>query len=77
MTCFMEWHEAVWKRGHVFDNWYSWVISKNIGIEFGMDKCIAVCIKQGKICYMVDINMPDEQRMKNIEEIEDNYLVFI
>ena len=74
---FKVWHENVWKRGHVFDNWYSWVISKNIGIEFGMDKCIAVRIKQGKICYMVDINMPDEQRMKNIEESEYNYLVFI
>ena len=42
-----------------------------------MDKCIAVRIKQGKICYMVDINMPDEQRMKNIEESEYNCLVFI
>ena len=44
-----------------------WIISKDIGMEFGMDKCSTVCIKKGKICDMEDIEMPDGQQMKQID----------
>ena len=33
-----------------------------------MDKCAIVRIKKGKICDMEDIEMPDRQRMKQIEK---------
>ena len=44
------------------------IISKDIVMEFGMDKCAIVRIKKGKICNMEDIEMPDRQRMKQIEK---------
>ena len=37
-------------------------------MEFGMDKCSTMRIKKGKICDTEDIEMPDGQRMKQIEE---------
>ena len=50
------------------------IISKNIGIEFGMEKCSTGRIKKGKIFDMEDIEMPDGQRMKQIEESGYKYL---
>ena len=44
------------------------IISKDIGMEFGMEECSTMRIKKGKICDMEDIEMPDGQRMKQIEE---------
>ena len=35
------------------------MISKDIGMEFGMDKCSTVRIKKGKVCDMEDNEMPD------------------
>ena len=43
-------------------------MSKDIGMEFGMDKCSPVRINKGKFCDMEDIRMADGQRMKQIEE---------
>ena len=37
-------------------------------MEFGMEECSTMRIKKGKICDMEDIEMPDGQRMKQIEE---------
>ena len=54
-----------------------WVISKNIGMESGIDKCSTVCIKKGKICVMEDIEMPNGQRVKNIKENGYKYLDII
>ena len=54
-----------------------WVISKDIGMEFGIDKCSIVCIKKGKIWVMEDIEMPNGQRMKNIKENGYKYLGII
>ena len=54
-----------------------WVISKNIGMESGIDKCSTVCIKKGKICDMEDIEMPNGQRVKNIKENGYKYLGII
>ena len=42
-----------------------------------MGKCTIVCIKKGKICDMEDIEMPDRQRMKQIEESRYRYLGII
>ena len=53
------------------------IISKDIGMEFGMDKCSTVRIKKGKICDMEDIETADGQRMKQIEESGYKYLVII
>ena len=44
------------------------IMSKDIGMEFGMDKCSPVRINKGKFCDMEDIRMADGQRMKQIEE---------
>ena len=53
------------------------IISKDIVMEFGMDKCAIVRIKKGKICDMEDIEMPDRQRMKQIEKSGYRYLGII
>ena len=53
------------------------IISKDIVMEFGMDKCAIVRIKKGKICNMEDIEMPDRQRMKQIEKSGYRYLGII
>ena len=53
------------------------VISKDIGMGFGIDKCSTVCIKKGKICDMEDTEMPNGQRMKNIKENGYKYLGII
>ena len=52
-----------------------WVISKDIGMELGMVKSSTVGIKKGK--NMKYTEMPDEQRMKKIEESGYKYLVII
>ena len=50
------------------------MILNDIGIEFGIAKCSTVCIKKGKICDMEDIDMPNGQRAKPIEEKGNKYL---
>ena len=49
-----------------------WIITKNIGVKFGMDKCNTVRIKKRRIFDMEDIDVPDGQRMKNIEKVPIN-----
>ena len=53
------------------------MISKDISMEFGMDKCSTVRIKKGKVCDMEDNEMPDGQQMKQIEESGYKYLAII
>ena len=42
------------------------ILSRDIGLEFWIDKCSTECIKKGKICDMEDVEMPDGQQMKRI-----------
>ena len=49
-----------------------WIITKNIGVKFGMDKCNTVRIKKRRIFDMEDIDVPDGQRIKNIEKVPIN-----
>ena len=53
------------------------IISQDVGMKFGMNKCSTVRIKKRKICDMEDIEMPDGQRMKQIEESGYKYLGII
>ena len=53
------------------------IISKDIVMEFGMDRCTTVRIKKGKICDMEYIEMPDRQRMKQIAKSGYRYLGII
>ena len=43
-------------------------------MEFGMDKCMTVHPKKGKICDIQDIEMVDGQQMKRIKEMGYIYL---
>ena len=52
-----------------------WVTSTDIGMVLEMDKSSTVGIKKGK--NMEYTEMPDEQRMKNIEESGYRYLCII
>ena len=54
---------------------YCWVTSKDIGMVLEMDKSSTVGTKKGK--NMEYTEMPDEQRMKNIEESGYRYLCII
>ena len=38
------------------------IISKDTGMEFGIDKCSTVHIKKRKTCNMEDIELSDGQR---------------
>ena len=49
-----------------------WIKSKDIGAKFGMDKCNTVRIKKRRIFDMEDIDVPDGQRIKNIEKVPIN-----
>ena len=49
-----------------------WIKSKDIGVKFGTDKCNTVRIKKRRIFDMEDIDVPDGQRMKNIEKVPIN-----
>ena len=49
-----------------------WIITKNIGVKFGMDKCNTVRIKKRRIFDMEDIDVPDGQQIKNIEKVPIN-----
>ena len=53
------------------------IISKDIGKEFGMDKCRTVRSKKGENCDMEDIEMLDGQQMKQVEESGYKYLGII
>ena len=53
------------------------MISEDIGMEFGMDKCSTVRIKKEKVCDMEDNEMQDGQQMKQIEESDYKYLAII
>ena len=54
-----------------------WIMSKDIGMEFGMDKCNTVRIKKGKICDMEDIEIRNGQQMKQNEGSGYKYLGII
>ena len=54
-----------------------WIMSKDIGMEFGMDKCNTVRIKKGKICDMEDTEIRNGQQMKQNEGGGYKYLGII
>ena len=53
------------------------ITSKDTGMEFAMDKCSTVHIKNGEICNVKDAEMPDGQRMKHIEKSGYKYIGII
>ena len=53
------------------------IVSNDIAVEFGMDKFSTMHIKKVKICDMEDIEIPDGQPMKQIEESGYKYLGII
>ena len=54
-----------------------WIMLKDIGMEFGVDKCNTVRIKKGKICDMEDIEIRNGQQMKQNEGSGYKYLGII
>ena len=52
-------------------------MSKDIGMEIGMDKCNTVRIKKGKIYDMEDIEIRNGQQMKQNEGSGYKYLGII
>ena len=57
------------QTGHVF--------SKDIGMEFGIEKCAMLVIKKGKIVKSVGIELPDDKVIKSLQEGESfQYLYF-
>ena len=53
------------------------IISKDTGMEFGMDKYSTARIRKGKMCDMEDKEMPYGQRMKQIAKSGCKYPGFI
>ena len=44
------------------------VFSSDIGMQFGIDKCATVVIKRGKVIASDEIMLPDESRIKSMNE---------
>ena len=50
------------------------VFSRDIGIEFGLDKCAVLVLKQGIKVRCEGIVLPDEQMMGEVDENGYKYL---
>ena len=46
------------------------IFSKDIGMEFGIQKCAMLMIETGKILKSVGIEMPDDKVFKSLQEDE-------
>ena len=46
------------------------IFSKDIGIEFGIEKCAMLVIETGKIVKSVGMELPDGKVIKSLQEIE-------
>ena len=46
------------------------IFSKDIGMEFGIQKCAMLMIETGKILKSVGIEMPDDKVIKSLQEDE-------
>ena len=46
------------------------VFSKDIGIEFGIEKCAMLVMETGKIVKLVGIELADDKVMKSLQECE-------
>ena len=46
------------------------IFSKDIGMEFGIEKCAMLMIETGKILQSVGIEMPDDKVIKSLQEDE-------
>ena len=46
------------------------VFIKNIGIEFGIEKCAMLAIEKGEIIKSVGIELPDDKVIKSLQEGE-------
>ena len=44
--------------------------SKDIGMEFGIEKCAMLVIEKGKIVKSVGIELPDDKAIKSLQEGE-------
>ncbi|CAB4018161.1 Hypothetical predicted protein, partial [Paramuricea clavata] len=50
------------------------IVSKGIGMEFGIKKCGMLVMKRGKIVECNGIQLPDEETIKSVEEDGYNFL---
>ncbi|CAB4021725.1 Hypothetical predicted protein [Paramuricea clavata] len=50
------------------------IVSKDIGMEFGIKKCGMLVMKRGKIVECNGIQLPDEETIKSVEEDGYKYL---
>ena len=50
------------------------VFSRDIGIEFGLDKCAVLILKQGSKVHCEGISLPDGQEMSEMDESGYKYL---
>ena len=46
------------------------IFSKDIGMEFGIQKCAMLMIETGKILKSVGIEVPDDKVIKSLQEDE-------
>ena len=50
------------------------MFSNDIGMEFGIKKCGVFVLKSGKVVLSEEVEMPDGERIKEIEENGYKYL---
>ena len=46
------------------------IYSKDIGMEFGIEKCAMIEMKRGKMIYSEGIQLPSGEKIKSLEEDE-------
>ena len=50
------------------------ILSNDIGMEFGKKKCDVLVLKRGKVVSSAGVEMPDDERIKEIEKNGYKYL---
>ena len=51
-----------------------WLISQDIGMEFGIKKCCVVVLKQGNLCKSEGIKLINAQTIKEVDDKGYKYL---
>ena len=42
------------------------IFSDDVGMAFGLDKCVVLVLKRGKVVRTEGIELPDEKRMREV-----------
>ena len=50
------------------------ILSNDIGMEFGMKKCGVLVLKRGKVVWFEGVEMPDGERINEVEKSGYRYL---